>query len=244
MTAHHVFITGSNRGVGLALATHYASQPGLRVTASCRRPEDATKLQSVAAGSAGRVFPQPLDMNSDDSIHAAAAARPAGQPDALDLLILNAGINAKGKPGASGIGALSRDLFGEILLTNALSPLMVVQALLPRLEAGVSEWGSAGIVFVSSQMGSIGLGLASRVSAYSSSKAAENMIAAGLARELLPRGIIVITMHPGHVATDMGGATAPVSPPDSAAGIAGVIAGIGPQDAGAFIDWKGERLPW
>lgn len=244
MSPHHVLITGSNRGIGLALTRHYLAQPDVWVTASCRRPEAAVELQAAVSAAGGRAAVVELDINSDDSISAAAAARPNGQPEALDLLILNAGINAKGNPGAAGIGSLQRDAFGHIVLTNAVSAVMVAQGFLPRLEAGVAEWGTAGIVFVSSQMGSIGLGLSPRVNAYSTSKAAENMVAAGLAEELRARGITVITMHPGHVATDMGGSGAPVSPADSAAGIARVVSGMEARDTGAFIDWKGERLPW
>lgn len=86
--------------------------------------------------------------------------------------------------------------------------------------------------------------MAGRVNAYSVSKAALNMIATEVARELRQSGIPVLTMHPGHVATDMGGPGAPVQPADSARGIAEVIGSATIEDSGRFLDWRGKELPW
>ncbi len=59
-----------------------------------------------------------------------------------------------------------------------------------------------------------------------------------------PRGIAVILFHPGWVSTDTGGAEAPVTPEDSAAGIRAVTARATPADNGRFFNYDGEELPW
>ena len=55
---------------------------------------------------------------------------------------------------------------------------------------------------------------------------------------------IAAVLHPGWVRTDMGGASAPVLPADSIAGMRRVIAGLRSQDSGGFFDYTGAALPW
>ncbi|TVQ26526.1 MAG: SDR family NAD(P)-dependent oxidoreductase, partial [Spirochaetaceae bacterium] len=181
---------------------------------------------------------------------AAAVDRVQKRGTTLDLLLFNAGTNAKGDSRAYGIGGLERSAFRGIVETNAVSQVIAAQAFLPLLRmsaqdtVGQPDGPSPAIVFISSQMGSIEIAMSPQVNAYSVSKAALNMVAVGLARELRDQGITVLTMHPGHVATDMGGASAPVKPEDSAKGIADVIASATPEQSGSFLDWQGKRLPW
>ena len=47
-----VLITGSNRGIGLALAEHYAKE-GWKVIATCRKPNQAEKLKTIGQVSSG-----------------------------------------------------------------------------------------------------------------------------------------------------------------------------------------------
>jgi hypothetical protein len=42
----------------------------------------------------------------------------------------------------------------------------------------------------------------------------------------------------------MGGASAPVTPADSVAGLLRVLADLKPSDSGRFLDWQGAPLPW
>ena len=79
---------------------------------------------------------------------------------------------------------------------------------------------------------------------YRSTKAALNAAMVSLSMELDPRGVICISMHPGWVRTDMGGPTAAVSVPDSAAGIRNVVAVLGRKDNGCFYDYTGAEIPW
>ena len=66
----------------------------------------------------------------------------------------------------------------------------------------------------------------------------------GLAANLRADRIKVLMLHPGWVKTDMGGPAAPVSPQQSAAGIAQVVAETTLADSGRFLDYRAQELPW
>ena len=101
------------------------------------------------------------------------------------------------------------------------------------------------IINISSQLGSITAQKPNWGSyAYNSSKAVMNMITRHLSFDLEQDGIITISMHPGWVQTDMGGAHAAVTPPDSAAGILKVAMGLTAEDNGKFYIYNGEIHPW
>ena len=51
-------------------------------------------------------------------------------------------------------------------------------------------------------------------------------------------------LHPGHVATDMGGSSAAVTPAESAAGLLARIEGLTLETSGKFWHMNGEDLPW
>ena len=80
--------------------------------------------------------------------------------------------------------------------------------------------------------------------AYRASKAALNKITQALATDLKQEGITCISMHPGWVQTDMGGAEADITPQESAAGILNVIQSITIEETGKFIDWDGTPRSW
>ena len=99
------------------------------------------------------------------------------------------------------------------------------------------------MVFISSVMGSIASNGGGHY-LYRSTKAALNAAMVSLSLELVPRGVICVSMHPGWVRTDMGGPTAAVAVPDSASGIRRVVRGLSLTDNGRFYDYTGEEIPW
>jgi NAD(P)-dependent dehydrogenase (short-subunit alcohol dehydrogenase family) len=58
------------------------------------------------------------------------------------------------------------------------------------------------------------------------------------------RGIIAISVHPGWVQTDMGGAQADLTPQESAEGIAALTSTLTPEMSGGFYKWNGEPHAW
>ncbi len=99
------------------------------------------------------------------------------------------------------------------------------------------------MVCISSRMGSIAQ-ISGGYYAYRSSKAALNAVVASLAVDLAPRGITVVAFHPGWVATDMGGAGAPLSPAESVRGMRAVIERLAPADTGRFLNYDGAEISW
>src|SRR3546814_11072629 len=89
------------------------------------------------------------------------------------------------------------------------------------------------MAFTSSRMGSIADNGGGSI-LYRTSKTALNMAVSCLAKEIGNRGAIAVLLHPGHVRTDMGGATAPVTASDSAAGLRKVIEGVTPRANGSL----------
>ena len=225
-------VTGGNRGIGFEVCRQLASA-GFLVLLTAR---DARKAKAAADAlrSAGRVEPLVMDIADANSI-ANAAAEVAKQYERLDVLINNAGINYD-----TWETVANADINGtvmETITTNLLGPWRVSQAFLPLLRK--SRAGR--IVNVSSESGSLA-DMGAGPPAYQVTKAALNALTRTLAGELRGSRILVNSVCPGWVATDMGGSGGrPVA--DGAAGI--VWAATLPKDGptgGFFRD--GKPLPW
>lgn len=225
-------VTGGNRGIGFEVCRQLASA-GFLVLLTAR---DARKAKAAADAlrSAGRVEPLVMDVADANSI-ANAAAEVAKQYERLDVLINNAGINYD-----TWETVANADINGtvmETITTNLLGPWRVCQAFLPLLRK--SRAGR--IVNVSSESGSLA-DMGAGPPAYQVTKAALNALTRTLAGELRGSRILVNSVCPGWVATDMGGSGGrPVA--DGAAGI--VWAATLPKDGptgGFFRD--GKPLPW
>jgi NAD(P)-dependent dehydrogenase (short-subunit alcohol dehydrogenase family) len=154
----------------------------------------------------------------------------------LDVLVNNAGINYDTWETAE--NADIDDTVMQTMTTNLFGPWRVCQAFLPLLRKS----GAARIFNVSSESGSLA-NMGAGPPAYQVTKAALNALTRTLAGDLRHAHILVNAVCPGWVATDMGGAGAPRSVNDGAAGI--VWAAILPDDGptgGFFRD--GNPLPW
>ena len=187
-----VFITGANRGLGLELTRQYLER-GDQVFAASRQPAAAADLQRLHQQYADRLVLLPLDVTSDASI-AAAVAAVAAETDALDVLINNAGVYPHAGSGDAHqrLGQLTHDDAIEALQVNAIGPLLVAQALLPLLRAGVK----GRILSMSSGQGSLTWKATGDPYHYSASKAALNMYMRSLAAEIGAYGLISVLVDP------------------------------------------------
>ena len=126
----------------------------------------------------------------------------------------------------------------ETLTTNVFGPLMLIQALAPLMKKN----GYGRIVNVSSGQGQLS-DMGAGTPAYRVSKTALNALTRTVAAELTGSGVLVNSMCPGWVRTDMGGAGAPRSVEqgaDTAVWLA-TLPGGGPT-GGFFRDRK--PIPW
>ena len=224
-----VLITGANRGIGLEFVRQYAAE-GARVHACCRQASDA--LRQVAAGH--DVVLHKLDVTDQQAIHDLAAAV---DEEAIDILINNAGI---GGGASQSFGNVDYDNWETVLRTNVIGPYRIAEALADRVAASRQKT----IANLSSGLASIGDNTSGGSYLYRSSKTALNMVVVNLARDLADRGISVIALSPGWVATDMGGEGARLTPAESVEGMRRVIANADLARSGEFIHYDGKTFPW
>jgi NAD(P)-dependent dehydrogenase (short-subunit alcohol dehydrogenase family) len=228
----NVLMTGANRGIGLEFARQFAAA-GWRVFACCRNPAAAAALTELRSRMQGAVSLHAVEVTDQASI-AHLAAELKDQP--LDVLINNAGVDGRN---ASAIGQTDTKVWLQTLAVNTIAPMHMAEAFLPNLMQGERKI----IATVSSRMGSI-TELNGGSYAYRSSKAAVNAVMKGLSGDLGDRGVIVVSLHPGWVQTDMGGPSAPIKPADSVRNLLKVLTGLKPQDNGKFLNFDGGTIPW
>ena len=196
-------VTGANKGIGLEIARQLG-EVGVTVLIGARDPgRGQTAAAALSAQGLTAAF-VPLDVTDADSIAAAARQIAAGH-GRLDILVNNAGIvdAADGPPGLADIAAVRR-----ILETNFIGALAVSQAMLPLLR----QSAAGRIVNLASSLGSLAVNgdpsspyYAARLIGYNASKAALNMLTVQLSQELADTDIVVNSVSPGFVKTDLTG---------------------------------------
>ncbi|WP_329546862.1 SDR family NAD(P)-dependent oxidoreductase [Streptomyces sp. NBC_01356] len=218
-------VTGANRGIGREVARQLAAA-GHTVLVTARSAEAAAEATRSVGPNAR---PLRLDVTSEADI--AEAARDL---EALDVLVNNAAITYDTWQHAA---TADLDVVREAAETNLYGPWRLTQALLPLLRASPHPR----IVNVSSEAASL-TGMGGGTPAYSASKAALNALTRMLAAELRADRILVNSVCPGWVATDMGG---PGGRPVTEGAASVVWAATLPDDGptgGFFRD--GQPLPW
>jgi NAD(P)-dependent dehydrogenase (short-subunit alcohol dehydrogenase family) len=229
-----VLITGANRGLGLEFVKQYSADDW-RVFACCRDPEKAGELKELAGASDGAITLHTLDVSQAGSISSLAAAL---RGEALDILLNNAGIY--GDESRDDFGKIDYEMWARTFRVNVMGAMMVTEAFLENVVSSKKKV----IAFMSSLMGSIADNGSGGCYMYRSSKAALNAMVKSLSIDLKSRGLRTVILHPGWVETDMGGANAPLQPPESIAGMRKVLDKLQESDSGKFLSYAGAELPW
>ena len=198
-----VLVTGGNRGIGFAIAQGLLAQ-GHDVIITARSLESA---KQAAEKLQGNVIPLELEVSDDHAIDRAVKTL-SQHLERLDVLINNAGIYPDDNVN---ILTISRQGLDAAMQTNTFGVIRMTQAFLPLLEKSQD----ARVINMSSGMGSLD-GLTTTAPSYCLSKLALNGATIMLAQSLEDKGIVVTSMCPGWVKTDMGGASAPRTPEQGA----------------------------
>lgn len=215
-------VTGANRGIGLELCTQLKAR-GDEVIAVCRSSSAGLDQLGVRVESG---------VDVSDAASVAELVRRLADVQ-VDVLINNAGVLEAGTLDRMNFEGIERQF--EI---NALGPLRVSEALLPRLRKGGK------IAIVTSRMGSMADNGSGGYYGYRMSKAAVNAAGVSLARDLHGRGISVALLHPGMVATEMTGNHG-IPPREAASGLLARIDALTLDTTGRFLHAAtGEELPW
>lgn len=233
-----VLITGSNRGIGFEFVRQFSARDW-RIIATARAPERAGELNALAATDPDIVVEQ-LDV-TDHARVSALADKYREQP--IDILLLNAALGPTRETAMAQLESLDWEVARQSLEVNAIAPLNLCRAFMRHVEAS----GRKLIVAMSSDSGSFVAGSQAPILYhYKMSKAALNMYLHTLSFETRKRGVTVVMLHPGLVATNPGLANIPgaMATPDSVAAMLAVIDALTPADNGRFISYTGETMPW
>ena len=225
-----VLIVGTSRGLGLGLAREYTNR-GWRVIGTVRAANPLTGLHALAAEIVDRVRVEIVDINIPEQV---AALRQRLTGERIDLLFVNAGISYGA---ADTIPATSTEAFTTMMVTNALSPLRVVEAfddLVPP--DGVIAAMSSGLASVTNNTGT-------GMEVYRASKAALNTMLRTFAVRT-GKGRTVLAVAPGWVQTDMGGPNATLTVETSVCGIADAITAQRGRSGAWFMDYQGNDVAW
>jgi len=226
----NVVVTGASRGLGLGFVRHYLGA-GHKVWGSFREAPAGL----AAIGNPG------LHAVRWDVRHRLSSRgfEDAAFPERVDLLINNAGIY--GLPGEDdqSIERVTEASMQEVFDVDCVGPLRVVQQLLPSLVRG------RGVVAnISSKMGSSGDNTSGGSYAYRAAKAALVIVSKSMAIDLGPRGVRVVTLHPGWVRTDMTEHNGLIDVEQSVSGMARVIECVNDYEPGAFVAYDGQVVPF
>jgi NAD(P)-dependent dehydrogenase (short-subunit alcohol dehydrogenase family) len=189
-------VSGGNRGIGLEICRQLADR-GIAVILGSR---DEDSGQRAAESLSGNVVAHQLDVADETSV-ARLASFVEKEFGRIDILVNNAGVANDG--GQRGVHA-DLDRVREALETNLLGAWRLCEIVIPLMQRG----GYGRIVNVSTGMAALE-DMGGGSPGYRVSKTALNALTRILASELRGSGILVNSVCPGWVQTDMGGSRAP-----------------------------------
>lgn len=232
-------VTGANKGLGLEIARQLGKQ-GIRVVIGARdlaKGEAAAETLRAAEGIDARAVR--LNVTNENDV----AALPDYFKDnfgQLDILVNNAGVQHD-----FDAADVTVDTLRQTFEANVFAPYAITQALLPLLKNAPA---GARIVNHSSILGSLtvvgkGQGGEWTTAAYTSSKAALNMLTVVAAYQLKNTNVKVNAAHPGWVKTDLGGAAAPLDVSEGAK-TAVRLATLPPDGPTGGFFHGDKSLPW
>ncbi len=192
-------VTGGNKGIGFEICRQLAGR-GLRVVLTSRDADRGNEAREKLVSEGLDVVFHLLDVDCDDSV-ATLAAHMENEQGRVDVLVNNAGIMID--PPGHGVLDTSPAIFRETLETNFFGALRMCQAIVPIMQHG--HFGR--IVNLSSGLGQLDQ-MGDGTAAYRASKTALNALTRMVATAVKGEDILINSMCPGWVRTDMGGPNA------------------------------------
>lgn len=228
MTQHkNALIIGASRGLGLGLVEQLCND-GWSVTATVRDPKRSSDLTAL-----NTVTVETLDIDKPEQLNS-LAERLAGQQ--FDLIYINAGVLGPSHQSAT---AATAEELGALFLTNVSAPIRLAEKFVGQIRQG-----SGVLAFMSSALGSVSNPEGNELALYKASKAALNSLTNSFVCSLPDNRPTVLSLHPGWVKTEMGGANAEIDVATSCSGLVAQIERFSGKGGHHFIDYKGQSISW
>jgi NAD(P)-dependent dehydrogenase (short-subunit alcohol dehydrogenase family) len=230
LSEKRLLLLGASRGLGLAIAEEYLKL-GWRVVATARSGS-GTALHDLVGKAEGRLEVEVVDI-TDPAQVTALHGRLASER--FDLLFVNAGVaNADGQT----IADVSTEEFVRVMVTNALSPMRVVEA----FQDLVPPRGA--IAIMSSGQGSVSNNETGGREVYRASKAALNILMRSFAARHREDARTLLLLAPGWVRTELGGPEARLGIQDSIPNLVKVVAAQEGKGGLQYLDYLGRVVAW
>lgn len=182
-------VTGSTRGIGLAIARELAAH-GAKVVVSSRKADACERVRNEIVAAGGEAFAFACNVGHKDQLQALVDATLAHY-GAIDVLVCNAATN----PYMGPLQKISDEAFDKIMGTNVRSNVWLCNMVIPQMAAR----GGGAVILLSSIASIQGTRL---LGAYALSKAADSQLARNLAVEWGAKNVRVNCIAPGIVRTD------------------------------------------
>lgn len=195
-------VTGSSRGLGLALATGLASA-GARVILHGRDAKALAAAREKITEAGGTVVATTIFDVTDKEASSEALTDLQDKYGTPDILVNNAGIQRRAP-----FNEVDADDWDDVVATNLSSAFYVSQP----ITTGMAERGSGKVINIGSVMSLLGR---QTISPYTAAKGGIAMLSKGMAADLARYNIQVNTISPGYFDTEMN--TALVEDPEFSA---------------------------
>jgi len=229
-SGRRVLLLGASRGLGLALAEEWA-RGGWQVVATVRG-SSRTQLHDLADTYPGQIEIETVDITEPAQV---TALHERLGDRTFDLLFVNAGVT--NEPEGT-VAEASTEEFVRVMVTNALSPLRVIETLQDLVEPA----GTIGVM--SSGQGSVANNENGGHEVYRGSKAALNTFMRSYAARHRGEDRTLVLMAPGWVRTDMGGSGGRLSIDESIPNVVKTLDSLRGSAGLHYVDYLGRTVAW